>query len=327
MLKISLLIYEDVVLSCVSGVLDILMGANQFLEQSGKPPAFQVDLVSEKIKNIQLSVPAQFICYKTLEDVTATDLILAPAFYGSPDVVLSKNQALVEWIKEMRAQGTEVGSLCLGSYFLAEAGVLAGKSCTSHWMAIADMRNRYPEIKVLSDIVMTDEDGVYTSGGAFSSLNLVLYLIEKFCGREVEIWASKMFSIDMDRVNQAYFAVFQGQRQHEDEEILKAQTYIEKHYHLQISIEEIAGQTSMSKRSFIRRFKSATKNTPLEYLQRVKIESAKKELEKSTENISSLMYNVGYNDVKTFRQVFKRITGLTPQDYRKKYSRVAIPQE
>ncbi|MEV4886329.1 helix-turn-helix domain-containing protein [Chitinophaga ginsengisegetis] len=324
MKTVSLLIYEDAILSSVSSVMDILLGANRFLIETGKEPAFKLELVSEKMKNIQLHAPAQFICFKTIDEVKHTDLILAPAFEGLADVVLEKNKALVNWIRTMHACGTEVASLCLGSYFLAEAGLLSGKSCTSHWTALDDMRSRYPDVNILADQVMTDDNGVYTSGGAFISLNLVLYLIEKFSGRETSVWVSKMFSIDMDRVNQAHFAVFQGQRRHEDEDILKAQAYIEKHYDQQISIEQIAGLANMSKRNFVRRFKLATHNTPMEYLQRVKIESAKKELEKNAINISTLMYNAGYNDQKTFRQVFKRYTGLTPQEYRRKYCRGSV---
>lgn len=229
---------------------------------------------------------------------------------------------MVEWIKSMRQAGAEVASLCYGSYFLGEAGLLAGKPCTSHWMTVEHMQQKYPEAKVLPDAVITDQEGVYTSGGAFSSLNLILYLVEKFCGREIGLQISKMLSIDMDRVSQAHFAVFQGQRGHEDEEILKVQSYIEQNYDSDISVEEVAGRTHMSRRNFVRRFKKATNNTPLEYIQRVKVEAAKKALEKKAENISSLMYDIGYNDPKTFRQVFKRFTGLTPQDYRNKYSRV-----
>ena len=151
-------------------------------------------------------------------------------------------------------------------------------------------------------------------------------MIDKFCGKEVGIWASKMFSLDMDRVKQSHFAVFKGQRQHSDDEIQKAQTFIEQNHHLQINIDEIAENSNMSKRNFIRRFKKATHNTPFEYLQRVKIESAKKALERGAQNINALMYDAGYNDIKTFREVFKKITGLTPQDYRRKYNRViSIP--
>ncbi|HET6528712.1 MAG TPA: helix-turn-helix domain-containing protein [Balneolaceae bacterium] len=321
MKKISLLVYEDAVLSAISGPLDILITTNQFLKEMGGQAAFQLELVSEKLKNIQLHQPAQFICHKTLPEVEETDLVIAPAFNGEANVVLEKNRALVEWIKTMHGRGAEIASLCFGSYFLGEAGLLAGKSCTSHWMTVDNMQQKYPEAKVLPDVVITDQEGIYTSGGAFSSLNLILYLVEKFCGREVGIQISKTFSIDMDRVSQAHFAVFQGQRGHEDEEIIKAQTFIEQNYHDEISVEQVAEQSHMSKRNFIRRFKKATQNTPLQYLQRVKVEAAKKSLEKGGQSISSLMYDVGYNDAKTFRTVFKRITGLTPQDYRSKYSR------
>jgi transcriptional regulator GlxA family with amidase domain len=289
------------------------------MEQRGEPPAFKIDLVGETVKNVQLHVPAGIACNKT----TSTDIIIVPAFYVTPDVALSKNKAMIHWLQKMHAKKIEIASLCLGSYFLAEAGLLTGKSCASHWMSVDDMRGRYSDVEILRDIVMTDKEGIYTSGGALLSWNLIIYLIEKFCGRDVSIGVSKQFNLDLDRVSQSHFVVFHGQRQHEDEEILRAQSYIEKNYHLQISVDQIAEQTNMSKRNFIRRFKNATQNTPLEYLQRVKIESAKKALEKNAENVSSLMYDAGYNDLKTFRKVFKQITGLTPQDYRKKYSRAA----
>lgn len=320
--KISILVFEDAVMTSISGALEILMGTNRFLQETGRKEAFQVELVSEKMRNIQLHMPAQFMCHKTLDEVDDTDLILIPSFITDPDDVLSKNRGIVEWIRTMsKRKNTEVASMCRGSYFLAEAGVLEGKSCTSHWRAIEDMQQRYPGIRLQPDMVIIDQEGVYTSGGAFSSIHLILYLVEKFCGREVGIQISKLFSIDIDRTSQAHFAVFRGQRDHEDEEILKAQIYIEQNYKNQISVDQIAEQTHMSKRNFIRRFKKATQNTPLEYLQRVKVEAAKKALERGSDNISSMIYDVGYNDAKTFRTVFKRITGLTPQDYRTKYSR------
>ena len=321
MKTISLLVYEDAVLSSLSGAIDLFTATNSYLRQMGREPAFRLELVSESLKNIQLHVPAQVTCSKTFAEVTHTDLLLVPAFYQSPDQALAKNAGLVEWLKTQRAQGTEIASLCMGSYFLAESGILAGRSCASHWMVIDDMRRRYPDVDMVTDAVMTDKDGIYTSGGALLSWNLILYLIEKFCGREVAIGVSKMFNIDLDRMSQSHFAVFQGQRQHEDGEILKAQAYIESNFDRNISVEQIAEQTNMSKRNFIRRFKNATQNTPLEYLQRVKIEAAKKALEKNDRDVTSLMFDAGYNDIKTFRKVFKQITGLTPQDYRRKYSR------
>lgn len=321
MKRISLVIYEDAVLSSVSGVIDVLGATNALLERMDKPPAFQVELVAEKAMDVGLLVPARLQCTRAFHEVTDTDLILVPAFYVSPDMALQKNKALVEWLRDMRAKKIEIASLCLGSYFLAESGILNGRSCASHWMSIDDMKRRYPDIDIVQDIVMSDKDGIYTSGGALLSWNLILYIIEKFCGRDISINVSKQFNLDFNRESQSQFIVFQGQRQHEDQEILRAQSYIEKNYHAQISVDQIAEQANMSKRNFIRRFKNATQNTPLEYLQRVKIEYAKKALEKNTENVSSLMYEAGYNDLKTFRKVFKQITGLTPQEYRKKYNR------
>lgn len=319
--KISILVFEDIRLTAVTGALDILMGTNECSAEAGLDLPFEVELVSEKLKTIQAKMPAQFTCHKTLDEVYETDLIIVPSFMGEAESSLNRYSELVDWIGDMYRKGSEVASLCRGSYFLAEAGLLNGKSCTSHWMSVEDMKQRYPEISMLADEIITDQEGVYTSGGAFSSIHLILYLIEKFCGREMAIQVSKLFSIDMDRVSQAHFAVFRGQKGHKDEEILNSQLYIEQNYQTSLTVEEIAKRANMSRRNFIRRFKKATQNTPLEYIQRVKVEAAKKGLEQGNQNISSLVYDVGYNDSKSFRNVFKRFTGLTPAEYRSKYSR------
>jgi transcriptional regulator GlxA family with amidase domain len=327
MKEVAILIHEDAVFSTVSGAMDMLIHTNRLFHESGRPLPFKIMLAGEKTENTFLRNPEPYVGYSSIADLKDPDLIIVPAFYGDRATIPQKHQTLIRWIDGMNKKGVEVASLCSGSYFLAEAGLLSGRSCTSHWFDKDDIMTRYPDVNFLSDMVITDDRGIYTSGGAFSSLNLVLYLIDKFCGREVGIWASKMFSLDMDRTSQSHFAVFMGQHQHNDNEILKAQSYIEKNHSQQLNIDEIAEHTNMSKRNFIRRFKKATQNTPFEYLQRVKIESAKKALEKGAQNINLLMYDAGYNDIKTFREVFKKITGLTPQDYRKKYSRDVPVQE
>lgn len=321
MKEIALIVHEDATLSTVTGAMDMLIHTDNLFNQTAKPLPFNIVLTGEKPLNDMLTVTSPFVTYCSFEQLTQPDLIIVPAFYGERTAMLQKHKNIIKWIGKMYHKGAEVASLCSGIYFLAEAGLLAGKSCTAHWSDMDDVTRRYPDVNFLSDMVITDQDSIYTSGGAFSSLNLILYLIDKFCGREVGIWASKMFSLDMDRMRQSHFAVFKGQRQHNDDDILKAQTYIEQNHHLQLNIDEIAEHTNMSKRNFIRRFKKATHNTPFEYLQRVKVEVAKKALERGAQNINSLVYDTGYNDVKTFREVFKKITGLTPQDYRKKYSR------
>lgn len=321
MRKISLLIHEDANLSAVAGAIDLFTAANWCLELSGKPPAFKLELVSERVKNIQLNSPTQFICNATIDEVTTTDLIIVPGFIGDERAILKKNSAAVNWIREMNLCGTEVASLCVGSFFLAEAGLLNGKTATSHWAVAGDMQLRYPLIRIKSDRIITDEGGIYTGGGAFASLKLMLYLIEKFCGRETALWISKRYSIDMDQVSQAYFAVFAGLHQHDDDEVLKVQTYIEQHYSTDLTIEEVSALANTGKRNFIRRFKAATNYTPIEYLQRVRIEAAKKVLEDKDWQMDEIMDEAGYKDIKTFRSIFKRMTGLSPRDYRKKYSR------
>jgi transcriptional regulator GlxA family with amidase domain len=317
---ISLLIFDEVVPSSITGVIDLLSGANLYLAGMGQPPVFHLELVGEKE-----DPPPGFplIGYHTYAHASHPHLIIIPSFRVDKISLLSENAAAIEWIKQQRVKGTELASLCVGSYFLAEAGLLDGKEVTSHWAVAGDMQRRYPAIKMRSDRVITDQDGIYTSGGAFSSLKLILYLIEKFCGREAAIWISKMYAIEMDRTSQAHFAVFTGQHQHEDKEILRAQQYIEQHYPDSISMDNLSRLVNMGQRNFIRRFKAATNNTPFEYLQRVRIESAKRALENNDKDVASIMDDAGYKDQKAFRSIFRRLTGLSLQEYKKKYSRTS----
>ena len=321
MISVSLLVHEDIYSSSVGGVIDLITGANQWLAEVGRRPAFALELVGERVENIRLDIPAQFCCYTTMDKVTHTDLIIVPGFKGDIGEILQKYNPAVHWIRKMNEAGTEIASMCVGSFFLAEAGLLNDKLATSHWAAAEEMQLRYPLIKVQSDRIITDQGGIYTSGGGFSALKLILYLIEKFCGREAVLSVSKRYSIDIDYISQAHFTVFSGQRRHNDEAILKSQTYIEQHYATDLSMDQVSVFCSTGKRNFIRRFKAATNNTPIEYLQRVRIEVAKKALENEDCSLEEVMDKTGYEDLKTFRMIFKRLTGLTPRDYRKRYSR------
>lgn len=327
MKPVYILIHEDVVLSSAAAPLDIFTRTNEILAAAGKPPAFDVALVGQQPDMVALNLPAFFHCQLTLDAVPPKSaghqqsLILVPAFSGDWEQVREKNRAVIEWLGHHYRVGTEVASLCKGSYFLAEAGLFDGKPCTSHWGVIDDMRTRFPKIDLKPDSVVTDQSGLYSGGGAFSSLNLVLYLVEKFCGHDIGVLVAKNFSIHRDHINQAHFSVFRGLNQHGDQVILDAQAYIEAHYAGDISVQGVADHANMSKRNFIRRFKQAVQITPLEYIQRMKIEAAKKALEQGGRTIQELTYQVGYSDSKTFRSVFKRVTGVTPQDYRNKYGR------
>jgi transcriptional regulator GlxA family with amidase domain len=181
----------------------------------------------------------------------------------------------------------------------------------------------FPGVELQTDKLITDENGIYTNGGAYSFLNLIIYLVEKYYDRPTAIFCSKVFQIEIDRQSQSPFTIFTGQKTHQDEMVKQAQAYIENHVDEKISVEELSSRFAVGRRNFDRRFIKATGNTPVEYLQRVKIESAKKVFETTGKTINEVMYEVGYSDVKAFREVFKKITGMSPLEYRSKYNKEA----
>jgi len=237
---------------------------------------------------------------------------------------IEMNKALLPWIEEQYDNGAEVASLCVGAFLLAATGLLNGKKCSTHWGFINEFREMYPEVEVVDGSIVTEEKRLYSSGGANSYWNLLLYLVEKYTNRETAILASKYFAIDIDRDSQAAFAMFKGQKNHNDVDIKKVQEYIEKNIVEKMTVDELAAIAATGRRSFERRFRVATNNSVLEYIQRIKIEAAKRHFESSRKNINEVMYNVGYTDAKAFRDLFKKITGLTPIEYRNKFNKMAM---
>jgi transcriptional regulator GlxA family with amidase domain len=230
----------------------------------------------------------------------------------------------MDWIEQQYKQGAEVASLCSGAFMLASSGVLDGKSCSTHWAFANTFRNMFPLVNLKEEKLITDEYGIYTNGGAYSFLNLIIYLVEKYFDRQTAIYCSKVFQIDMDRDSQSPFAIFSTQKNHDDDVIKEAQAYIEMNLNEKISMEYLSAKFAVGRRHFDRRFIRATGNTPLEYSQRVKIESAKKAFETTRKNVSEVMYEVGYSDTKAFREVFRKITGMSPLEYRDKYNKEAM---
>ncbi len=257
--------------------------------------------------------------------VAKTDLIIIGALDNNDYLYsIQQNQPIIDWIAKQYKEGAEVASMCTGAFLLAATGLLDGKSCSTHWAADNTFRTMFPKVYLQTDKLITDESGLYTNGGAFSFLNLIVYLIEKYYNRETAIYCSKLCQIELDRNSQSPFAIFTGQKSHDDEMILQAQTYIENNLQDKISIEYLANRFSVGRRNFDRRFIKATGNTPLEYSQRVKIESAKKAFESSRKTINEVMYEVGYTDVKAFREVFRKITGMSPIEYKGRYNREGV---
>jgi transcriptional regulator GlxA family with amidase domain len=322
MKHISILVPEGAILGSLEGTRQIFTQVNHFLHAKGEPPLFRVQLVGlskqTKLAGGLFTVHTDV----TVEDVQKTDLIVIPALDGDLQQAVAQNSAFIPWIQQQYENGAEVASLCLGAFLLASTGLVNGKKCATHWMAENEFRSRFPEVHLVTEKIITDEHRIYSSGGAFSYLNLILYLVEKYAGRDIAILAAKVFAIEIERTNQLAFTIFQGQKEHVDETIKQAQAFIEKNVHERVTVDQLASMFAMSRRAFERRFKKATANTVAEYMQRVKIEAAKMSLESSRDNVNEVMYNVGYTDPKAFRTTFKRVTGLSPVQYRNKYNRM-----
>lgn len=324
MKHISILVPNEAVPAAIVDPRYMFTAVNQFLKQSEREPVFEVELVGltkqVTLNNGVFSVNVD----KSLNDVKKTDLVIVPAVSGDIRSALEANAGFVPWIVDQYNRGAEVASLCLGAFLLASTGLLHGRKCSTHWLFANEFRDMFPDVVLTDGSIITEEQGIYSSGGAASYWNLLLHLIEKYTNREMAIRASKFFAIEIDRKSQSPFIMFNGQKKHEDDSIRQAQEFIEKNVTEKISVEELAVRFAIGRRHFERRFKKATNNTPVEYIQRVKIEAAKKDLESGRKTVNEVMYDVGYSDIKAFRTVFKKITGLSPVEYRNKYTKELV---
>ncbi len=307
----------------IEGTHQIMNEVNVLRVRYGEPPLFKVQLVGNSRKTSQRGM-FTIMPDVLIDEVGKTNLIIIPAIHGKPGLVMKENAAFIPWIVDQYNKGAEIATLCIASFFLAGTGLLDGKQCATHWTAANDFKALFPGVNLVDDKIMTEDGGIYTSGGAYSFLNLLVYIIEKYAGREMAIHIAKEFMIDIDRISQSPFIIFQGQKAHDDEPIKKAQEFIENNFEEKISVDQLASMFALGRRNMERRFKKATSNTVVEYIQRVKIEAAKKNLECGRKNVNEVMYDVGYTDPKAFRTTFKKITGLSPIEYRAKYNKEAF---
>tara|TARA_R110002096_G_scaffold221459_2_gene410298 strand:+ start:2938 stop:3921 length:984 start_codon:yes stop_codon:yes gene_type:complete len=304
----------------IAGTHQMLTWVNEFLEQCGKEPLFNVQLVGIEKQPDSGGGVFPVTPETVIDKIRKTDLIILPAIHSNFQKSLKDNKDLTPWLIKHYKEGSEIVSLCISSFFLASTGLLNGKPCSTHWQSANTFRKLFPDVILTDEKIVTEADGIYTSGGAYAFTNLIIYLIEKYAGRETAIMAAKGFMIDIDRSSQSPFMIFSGQKTHKDKAVLKAQNYIEQNYKDKIAVNDLSEKVALSRRTFERRFKQATSNSVLEYHQRVKVEAAKKELEKGRKTVNEVMYEVGYSDPKAFRDVFRKMTDMTPLDYLNKYS-------
>jgi transcriptional regulator GlxA family with amidase domain len=319
MKKVAILAPEQSVIQAIADPQYCFSAVNMFLVSAGKKPLFDVCLVginSEvKLFNNQYSVfPDRLITQRQ-----QYDLVVIPALFGNMEEAIRANLEFVPWIKKQYANGAELASLCVGAFLLSATGLLNGKKCSTHWHYIDQMKALFPEVEVQEGSIVTDEHGIYSSGGANSYWNLLLHITEKYVDRETAVLVSKFFAVDINRSSQAAYSMFKAQHNHSDEIIKMAQMFIEQHVTERLTVDSIARRFAMGRRSLERRFKQATHNSVLEYIHRVKMEAAKRAFENGSKTVHQIMFEVGYSDTKAFRTAFKKVTGLTPLKYRNRY--------
>jgi transcriptional regulator GlxA family with amidase domain len=321
MINIAILALKNATLSSITDSKHFFEIANEMLIQSQRPALFntQVAAISEEVSllNGLFSIQPEVL----IKDIKKTDLVIIPAITGDMIRSLYLNKDYVTWISQQYKSGAEIAGLSQGVFLLAYSGLLKYKNCTTHWYYANDFKKFYPSVKLVDEKIYLSENGLYSCGGGIAYWNLLLFLVEKYTDRALAIQLAKYFVIDLNRDNQSPFSIFKGVKTHEDQVIAGVQDYIEKNYFEKLNVSSLAGQFNLTRRTFERRFKKATYITVADYIQRVKIEAAKKHLEIGRMSISDVMLEVGYLDIQNFRDVFKDITKMTPIEYRNKYNK------
>jgi transcriptional regulator GlxA family with amidase domain len=320
MKKVTILALNDAMSASLMGPMDILSQAGftyNHLTGVEPSPFFEVKIASMDGGPVRCFNDAKIYPHCGIDDVRETDLLIIPSFLDFDALITNREAA--DWVEEQHHKGATVGAICGGTFLLAQTGLLDGKTATTHWGFAKAFRKRYPQIILLPEQLITDEGTLLCSGGCNSYVDLSVYLIERFCGRNVALQCSKTMLHDFARASQTPYIVFQHNRDHGDEQILAAQKRIEENYADGLNPEALARQYGMSRRTFERRFKKATGHTPGYYLQRTRVEAAKHMLETGLQTLDEISYNVGYEDTSYFKRVFVRHAGLTPSEYKSKF--------
>jgi transcriptional regulator GlxA family with amidase domain len=322
MKKVTILGLYNSMATTIFGPMDILNQAGRLWNRvvnSPQTPFFDVTIASadgEPIRSVN-NIMVQPHC--SIKEIDQTDLIIiASATYI--DKILEKNPELVPWLRQKYDQGAHIASICTGVFLLAETGLLDGKSATLHWGFTDIFRKKYPRVPLRQDQMYLDHGRLYCSAGVSAGMDLSLYLVEKFCGKSAAVESAKTMVLDMGREKQTPYGCYLFPRDHGDIPVISAQKWIEQHKAESIDYDILAKKLRMSRRSLERRFKNAVGVTPLVYLQKIRVEYAKKLLEEGTRTFNEITYMVGYEDISFFRKLFIRLTGLRPKEYQQRFS-------
>ncbi len=322
MKKVTILGLHNSMATTIFGPMDILNQAGRLwnrLNKTSHTPFFDVTIASVDGAPIRSVNRIEIVPHCSIDQVDHTDLIIiASATYI--DEILEKSPHLLDCIRGHYDRGAHVASICTGVFLLAETGLLDGKSATLHWGFADQFKTRYPKVALRQDRMFIDHGRLYCSAGVSAGMDLSLYLVEKFYGRQAARQSAKTMVLAMDRQTQMPYDCFLDVRDHGDPLVAKAQDWLKKNGTETVEYDNLAQTLKMSRRSLERRFKQATGMTPLSYLQKLRVEQAKQMLEDGTHTFNEITYAVGYEDISFFRKIFVRLTGLRPKEYQQKFA-------
>jgi transcriptional regulator GlxA family with amidase domain len=322
MTEVTVLFLDGTFASTATGPMEVFLHAGTLWNSfAGERPAprFRVTTASVDGRAVQCDGPIRIHPDAALNAIRKTDLIFIPSSGVGLDDVVERNGPVVPWLRRWHKRGVAIASVCSGVGLVAATGLLDGKRATTHWGLAERFRQKYPKVRWTPELMVTEDRGFYCGGGVNASLDLSLYLVERFCGHDVAMQSAKALLIETPRAWQAGFAIVPFKTEHTDETISTAQEWMHQNFHRNFPLEAPARRAGMSLRNFVRRFKQATGDSPLAYLQKLRIAAAKRLLESDHRTMQEISDAVGYEDVAFFRKLFQRHTGVSPSAYQKRF--------
>jgi transcriptional regulator GlxA family with amidase domain len=322
--KITFLAGEGCLSSSITGLMDAFHIANMWHEAIARrsEPLFRSEIVTTDGKSVICDGCIQIHAHTSIDDFDRTDFLMVPPFIPVTSPMTHNMDRILDFIVDQHHARTPIAAMCTGVFLLAETGLLDGRTATTNWQFVKMFRRRYPKVNLKPEHILTEDNGLICSGAATSIYNLGIYVIERFGSDELAALCSKALLVDPNRNSQAPYIVHHDRKDHGDADIIRAQNYMEDNYEKNIAMDEVAKLACLSPRHFKRRFKQATGEPPLTYLQKIRIEAAKKRLETTMDSINEITWQIGYEDSSTFRRLFKKHTDLSPRRYRDKFFRV-----
>ncbi len=319
-MHITLLGLPEATLGNLISCMEILTMANYFGESAGRGKAFSWSIATPTGQEVQ-ALGAKLTPDLAMAEVTQTDLIFTPALIGKMNGAFTGKNEVCTWLRDRHRDGINIATSCTGSFLLAQAGLLDGKKAATNWLFATLFRRLYPQVHLDEDALVVLDQGIYTTGATLALHHLLLHFIDIEYGAEIARKAGGLLLIDPNRASQAPYRRGLLLRPHHDHEIHKVENWFEQNWQRPVTIPEMASEAGLGERQFLRRFKSATGRTPVEYLQNMRIEHARNLLETTSAPVSEITWSVGYEDINTFRKLFRRLAGLTPNQYRERFNR------